>query len=106
MRVFPFLQVLYGWLPVKIIKPYHERNRHQAPLPGGANRSTGRPDSPGDPEQPEGKWTLTPSLMGPGPPMEEDGAWTMTEADDQAPAAEGNNPSMPHNVPFRHVPTT
>ena len=44
--------------------------------------------------------------MGPGPPTEEDGAWTMTEADDQAPAAEGNNPSMPHNVPFRHVPST
>ena len=27
-----------------------------------------------------------------------------TEA--QEPPAEGNNPSMPHNVPFRHVPTT
>ena len=24
----------------------------------------------------------------------------------QVPPAEGNNPSVPHNVPFRHVPTT
>ena len=25
------------WLPAKRIKPYHEQNRHQAPLPGGEN---------------------------------------------------------------------
>ena len=30
----------------------------------------------------------------------------MTGAEAQAPPAEGNDPSMPHNVPFRHVPTT
>ena len=72
MHVFPFLQVLYGWLPVKIIKPYHERNRHQAPLPGGENPLTDRPDDPADPEQPEGKRTPTQSLTGLGPPTEED----------------------------------
>ena len=61
------------WLPVKRVKPYREQNRHQAPLPGDENRSTDRPDGPADPEQPEGKWTPTPSLMGLGLPMEEDG---------------------------------
>ena len=30
----------------------------------------------------------------------------MTGAEAQEPPAEGNNPSVPHNVPFRHVPTT
>ena len=25
------------WLPAKRVKPYHEQNRHQAPLPGGEN---------------------------------------------------------------------
>ena len=30
----------------------------------------------------------------------------MAGAEAQEPPAEGNNPSVPHNVPFRHVPTT
>ena len=62
------------WLPAKRINPYHERNRHQAPLPGDKNRLTNRPDGPADPEQPEGTWTPTPSLTGLSLPTEEDGA--------------------------------
>ena len=34
------------------------------------------------------------------------GSAPMTGAEAQVLPAEGNNPSVPHNVPFRHVPTT
>ena len=34
------------------------------------------------------------------------GSAPMTGAEAQMPPAEANNPLMPHNVPFRHVPTT
>ena len=60
------------WLPVKRVKPYHEQNRHQAPLPGGENWSIYRPDGPADPEQPEGTQTPTASFMGLGPSTEEE----------------------------------
>ena len=42
-------------------------------------------------------WVRQQRRMGPAP---------MTGVEAQAPPAEGNNPSVPHNVPFRHVPTT
>ena len=38
--------------------------------------------------------------------MEEGGPAPLTGAEVQAPPAEGNNPPMSHNVPFRRVPTT
>ena len=64
------------WLPAKRIKPYHEQNRHQAPIPGGENQSTYRPHDPADPEQPAGTRTPRASLTGLGPSMdEEDGAF-------------------------------
>ena len=36
-RGYAYVSIPTGpvWLPAKRIKPYHERNRHQAPLPGG-----------------------------------------------------------------------
>ena len=34
------------------------------------------------------------------------GSAPMTGAEAQMPPAEANNPLMPHNVPFRHVPNT
>ena len=64
------------WLPAERTKFYHGQNKHRAPLPGGENQSTYRPDGPADSEQPEGKRTPTPSLTGLGPPIEEDGACT------------------------------
>ena len=42
-------------------------------------------------------WVRQQRRMGPAP---------MTGVEAQAPPAEGNNPSVPHNVPFRCVPTT
>ena len=42
-------------------------------------------------------WVLQRRRMGPAP---------MTGAEAQMPPAEGNNPSVPHIVPFRCVPTT
>ena len=75
-RGYAYVSIPTGpvWLPAKRIKPYHERNRHQAPLPGGENPLTDRPDDPADPEQPEGKRTPMLSLMGLGLSAQEDGA--------------------------------
>ena len=88
MRVFPFLQL---WLPAKRVKPYHERNRHQAPLPGGENQSTDRPDGPADPEQPEGTQMPTASHTGLGLSTE-DGACPNDRAGGSSASCRGQQP--------------
>ena len=79
-RVYACVSIPTGpvWLPAKRVKPYHEQNRHQAPLPGGKNRSTNdqplRPDGLADPEQPEGTRIPMASLTGLGLSTEKYGA--------------------------------
>ena len=51
----------------------------------------------GHPQHHSGAWVCQRRRMGPAP---------MTGAKAQVPPAEGNNPSVPNNVPFRHVLTT
>ena len=51
----------------------------------------------GHPHHHSWAWVLQRRRMGPAP---------MTGAEAQMPPAEGNNPSVPNNVPFRHVLTT
>ena len=51
----------------------------------------------GHPHRHSRAWVRQHRRMGPAP---------MTGAEAQAPLAEGNNSSVPDNVPFRHVPTT
>ena len=51
----------------------------------------------GHPHHHSQAWVCQRRRMGPAP---------MTGAEAQEPPAEGNKPSVPHNVPFSHVPTT
>ena len=80
------------WLPAKRVKPYHEQNRHRAPLPGSKNQSTDRPDGPADPEQPQGTWTPAASHTGLGLSTEEDGACTNDRGRGSSASCRGQQP--------------